>query len=75
MEKTLTEVGGDLNYYVPHCCKCTTATCDHTGGPYYCSIHDPHYNPSTWITSWPSPDPNVSGKLDKIIELLEKLVG
>ena len=75
MEKTLTNVGGDFNYYyAPHCCKCSTTFCDHTGGPYLCAIHDPHYNRSaTWITSWPSPDPDLSGKLDKIIELLEKI--
>jgi hypothetical protein len=76
MDKNLTNVGGDFNfYYAPHCCKCSVTFCDHTGGPYYCTIHDPNYiSPATWITYSTSPDPDLHGKLDKIIKLLEKLV-
>lgn len=72
METNLSNVGGDFNfYYAPHCCKCY-GFCDHTGGPYYCTIHDPNYIAPTW--TWTTPvDSDMHGKLDKIIELLEKL--
>lgn len=69
-----TNVGGDFEFYTVHCCTCNPNFCDHTGGPYYCNLHNPNYTPSTWITTWPNYDADLHGKLDKIIELLERLV-
>ncbi len=65
---------GSYSYvgYTPHCCVCSGSYCGHTGGPYYCEMHKP--TPSTWtVNTWPATDPEISKKLDEIIELLKKM--
>ena len=73
METIQVNTGENFDFYTVHCCTCNPNFCDHTGGPYYCNLHDPNYTAPTW--TWTTPiDSDMHGKLDKIIELLERLV-